>query len=155
MSIWQTTENCYWYTDEPLICSWCGKKHTKMTELVCEETGATARFCFLHPKRMCFRHGFEKFFKDNDVPEDGAVLFRGIEFVVPETKKREPIGLALRYWVMKRDKFKCVRCGKTAEHSSLEIDHIVPISSGGRTVKENLRTLCFECNRGKRDSLEG
>jgi 5-methylcytosine-specific restriction endonuclease McrA len=31
----------------------------------------------------------------------------------------------------------------------LEVDHIKPISKGGKTVLNNLQTLCMDCNRGK------
>lgn len=36
----------------------------------------------------------------------------------------------------------------------LHVDHIIPIAKGGKTVKENLRTLCEECNWGKRDKYD-
>ena len=33
----------------------------------------------------------------------------------------------------------------------LHVDHIKPVSKGGKTVRDNLRTLCEDCNLGKRD----
>ncbi len=63
--------------------------------------------------------------------------------------KREPIGLSLRYKVLKRDGFKCVCCGKSASDVELEIDHKIPVARGGKTTYQNLQALCFECNRGK------
>lgn len=58
----------------------------------------------------------------------------------------------LRYEIMKRDHFRCVLCGKESKDGvELEVDHIHPVSKGGKTVPENLRTLCRECNRGKSD----
>jgi len=62
------------------------------------------------------------------------------------------IGLGLRYKVLSRDKFKCVRCGAspaTDPTCRLHIDHIVPFSKGGKTLLENLQTLCENCNLGK------
>jgi len=54
---------------------------------------------------------------------------------------------------MKRDDFKCVKCGRnpaTDPGIKLEIDHIIPYSKPkGETVIENLQTLCKECNLGK------
>ena len=41
---------------------------------------------------------------------------------------------------------KCVGCGRS---DSLEIDHIVPISRGGSSERENLQALCGRCNRAK------
>ena len=62
------------------------------------------------------------------------------------------VPLALRYYILKRDRFRCVTCGRSpATHPTvhLHIDHIVPWVAGGRTVAENLRSLCSECNLGK------
>lgn len=61
----------------------------------------------------------------------------------------------LRYTILKRDGFRCVLCGRGSDDGAqLEVDHIFPVSKGGKTVPENLRTLCKECNRGKRDEIE-
>lgn len=63
-------------------------------------------------------------------------------------------GWRLRHLVQRRDKFRCVLCGKSpATHhgTALVIDHIVPWSKGGETEFENLRTLCEPCNGGRGD----
>lgn len=61
---------------------------------------------------------------------------------------------SLRYDILKRDNFKCQICGSTAQDGvKLHVDHIVPVSKGGKTVKSNLRTLCDRCNLGKSDKL--
>lgn len=65
--------------------------------------------------------------------------------------KRDP-SLALRFFVLKRDRFCCVACGRspaTTVGLILEIDHDLAWSNGGETIEENLKTLCFDCNRGK------
>lgn len=65
--------------------------------------------------------------------------------------KRDP-SLKLKYFVMKRDRFSCVACGRSPATTLglvLEIDHHLAWSNGGETIAENLRTLCFGCNRGK------
>ena len=62
---------------------------------------------------------------------------------------------SLRYAVLKRDQFRCQICGASAaDGARLEVDHIMPISKGGKTEKDNLRTLCERCNRGKRDRYD-
>jgi len=74
------------------------------------------------------------------------------EYGLSEDKRG--IGLSLRYKILNRDKFKCVKCGAspaTDHNCRLHIDHIVPFSKGGKTVLENLQTLCEECNLGKGD----
>lgn len=57
----------------------------------------------------------------------------------------------IRVEVLSRDGFKCKYCGKSAEETVLEIDHIVPVSKGGKSILDNLITLCIDCNRGKGD----
>jgi hypothetical protein len=32
---------------------------------------------------------------------------------------------------------------------TLEVDHIIPVVSGGKNTEDNLITACFDCNRGK------
>lgn len=57
---------------------------------------------------------------------------------------------SLRYDVLKRDNFKCQICGFTAQDgATLHIDHIIPVSKGGKTTMDNLQTLCDRCNIGK------
>lgn len=66
--------------------------------------------------------------------------------------KREGIGARLRSMILQRDGGKCVLCGAKPEMSNgttLHIDHIVPVAQGGKTVEENLATLCQTCNLGK------
>lgn len=45
--------------------------------------------------------------------------------------------------VKQRDGHKCVKCKST---KSLQVDHIIPIAQGGRTIMSNLWTLCLECH---------
>ena len=70
--------------------------------------------------------------------------------------ERKKLTKSLRYDVMRRDRFRCRLCGRSSEEDGvkLEIDHIKPISKGGKTELNNLRTLCYDCNRGKRDKYD-
>lgn len=62
---------------------------------------------------------------------------------------------SLRYDILKRDGFRCQLCGATAKDGAkLHVDHIIPVSKGGKTVPSNLRTLCDRCNMGKSDKIE-
>lgn len=57
---------------------------------------------------------------------------------------------AMRYDVLHRDGFHCVRCGRGREDGvKLHVDHIVPVSRDGKSVMGNLQTLCEDCNCGK------
>ena len=51
---------------------------------------------------------------------------------------------------MIRDKFECQYCGAT---SDLTIDHIVPLSRGGKSLFENCVTACKLCNSKKTNKL--
>jgi len=70
--------------------------------------------------------------------------------------ERGEISDSLRYDILNRDDFKCVICGASSrEGVRLHVDHIIPVSKGGKSVPNNLRTLCERCNVGKSDKLEG
>lgn len=69
--------------------------------------------------------------------------------------ERSKMTSSLRYDIIKRDMGRCVICGRSAKDGvKLHVDHIVPVSKGGKTEPNNLRTLCSECNMGKRDKYD-
>ena len=47
----------------------------------------------------------------------------------------------VRQRVLKRDGYKCTRCGSTDD---LEIHHVIPAADGGPTSMENLIVLCHQ-----------
>ena len=56
----------------------------------------------------------------------------------------------LRYEILKRDGCRCQICGsEQSDGVKLHVDHIKPVSKGGKTTRDNLRTLCDRCNQGK------
>lgn len=62
----------------------------------------------------------------------------------------------LRESIKNRDNFTCCICGNSTHAEPnllLEIDHIIPVSKGGRTTEDNLQTLCWKCNRSKSDKI--
>lgn len=63
----------------------------------------------------------------------------------------------LRRFILRRDNYECQKCHVSRQdekHLLLEVDHIVPVSKGGITTEQNLRALCWRCNRAKGDKLE-
>jgi hypothetical protein len=77
---------------------------------------------------------------------------------IPNAKSKPPRNpsMRLRFYVLSRDSFRCVTCGAspaTQVGLFLHIDHIVPWSKGGQTVRDNLQTLCDRCNLGKSNVL--
>jgi len=63
--------------------------------------------------------------------------------------KRKDISKKVRFEIFKRDGFSCRYCNAKPPNTTLEIDHIVPVSKGGDNSDDNLITSCFNCNRGK------
>jgi len=63
--------------------------------------------------------------------------------------ERKPLSKKIRFEVFKRDSFTCQYCGSKAPEVILEVDHINPVSKGGKDEILNLVTSCYDCNRGK------
>lgn len=75
-----------------------------------------------------------------------------IKLVRKTPEKSRHINEKLRLKILKRDNYRCVKCGQSpATHLgiTLHIDHIQPFSKGGDNSEENLQTLCDKCNLGK------
>ena len=76
----------------------------------------------------------------------------GKTYEVTSKMERSIMNDSIRYNVLKRDNFTCVLCGATSKDGAkLQVDHIIPVSKGGKTVMSNLQTLCDRCNKGKSD----
>lgn len=69
-----------------------------------------------------------------------------------EPRVSRSISLRKRFFVLKRDEFCCQLCGASGAGIKLEVDHRLAVAKGGSDRLDNLWTLCFDCNRGKRDS---
>lgn len=60
----------------------------------------------------------------------------------------------IRLATLRRDNWLCVICNKKNKViSAKEVDHIIPVSSGGTHEMDNLQSLCKECHalKTKRD----
>jgi 5-methylcytosine-specific restriction endonuclease McrA len=85
------------------------------------------------------------------------------------TSVRNEIGNIKYFEILERDNYHCQDCGievtaiydrqnppAQEEHymdTACEIDHIIPRSKGGLTVKSNLQVTCRKCNREKGKSI--
>lgn len=68
--------------------------------------------------------------------------------------ERSKMSESMRYDVLKRDGFRCQICGATSKDGvNLQVDHIIPVSKGGKTEMSNLQTLCSRCNIGKSNKI--
>ena len=69
--------------------------------------------------------------------------------------ERSKLSAKMRYDVLRRDNMRCVICGRGAKDGvKLHVDHIIPVSKGGKSELNNLRTLCDQCNLGKGNSYD-
>ena len=67
--------------------------------------------------------------------------------------ERGKVSNAMRFSIYKRDGYRCRMCGISDRFANLEVDHIIPISKGGKSTYDNLQTLCHRCNVQKGDSM--
>jgi len=51
--------------------------------------------------------------------------------------------------VFLRDGFKCQYCGDHLDKRDCTLDHVLPVSKGGKSTFENSTTACGPCNAGK------
>lgn len=51
--------------------------------------------------------------------------------------------------ILARDEHRCQYCGHTFSPGELSVDHVVPLSRGGRTCWSNVVCACRRCNRMK------
>ena len=66
--------------------------------------------------------------------------------------QRQLMTAKLRQKILKRDNYTCQNpnCNHYDESGAgLHIDHILPVSRGGKTKVKNLQVLCEKCNRDK------
>lgn len=79
-----------------------------------------------------------------------AIGFEAPLSVYTAKDQRRLMTPSLRHEIMVRDDFTCQICGKQMRDGvGLQIDHIIPVAKGGKTVPSNLQVLCSKCNGSK------
>ena len=58
-----------------------------------------------------------------------------------------------QWWKRRRSAGVCHYCGRQVGARALTMDHVVPLSRGGRSNKGNLVPACKECNNKKKYHL--
>jgi 5-methylcytosine-specific restriction endonuclease McrA len=58
-----------------------------------------------------------------------------------------------QWWQQKTAPGLCQYCQQKFPPSELTMDHVVPLSQGGRSVKGNIVPCCKACNIAKKSSL--
>ena len=89
-----------------------------------------------------------------------------IPLVSPERTLTIPTVLRLKFYVnvprrnppawtrrglLARDGYTCAYCGKLCNSREATVDHVFPVSRGGRSSWGNTVTACFRCNQRKAD----
>ena len=54
-----------------------------------------------------------------------------------------------RQSIYNRDNYTCYICGEEFSEGKLSIDHVIPLSRGGKNTFENMATCCKNCNYKK------
>ena len=57
------------------------------------------------------------------------------------------------WWRKKCASGRCYYCGKRTGPAKLTMDHLVPLSRGGKSSRGNLVPACKECNNSKKNLL--
>lgn len=67
-----------------------------------------------------------------------------------QKNQRKLMTPALKNQIKLRDNYTCQICGKyMPDEVGLQIDHIIPIAQGGKSIPSNLQVLCSKCNGRK------
>lgn len=73
-------------------------------------------------------------------------------FLKKERQKAREIR-ASQWWKRQCAKGGCHYCGAVVQASELTMDHVVPLSRGGRSVRSNLVPACKACNTRKKELM--
>jgi len=102
-------------------------------------TADDQRFMFIPRFRQKIRYVKSRY------PAPPAGIDDTEENAIPDVSQSE--WLKIRQEILARDEYKCLRCGSKEK---LSVDHIVARANGGKSLPENLVTLCTSCNSWKR-----
>lgn len=134
-------------SDQQIIKFICYRKHT--------------RYRYINRVRQSYVHtDIEKtFYMTIDEILDIGDELSSINFETTTRKynqanQRKLMTQELRNKIKERDNYTCQICGKyMPDEVGLHIDHIIPISKGGKTVEQNLQVLCDKCNLRKSNRI--
>ena len=102
----------------------------------------------------------ESFYCSYDFLADRYQQLKSIKFeatlsMFHSKEQRKLMTKELREKIAYRDNYTCQICGKTMfDGVGLQIDHIIPVSKGGKSVPSNLRVLCSKCNGKKSNRIQ-
>ena len=126
-----------------------GLSAVEIEEMILRDTGIsyTARSIQRHMSKWGVIRDVKDAFRN--AMKRGRVVWQLEEDAKRRKAAKHQISRRLRYEIMTRDGFTCVLCGAK---EMLQIDHKIARVNGGGDEPENLRTLCIDCNIGKREA---
>lgn len=77
----------------------------------------------------------------SDTPDDGTIKREKLK--ARELRHSE-------WWKRKCAKGICHYCGTVVKPLDLTMDHVIPVSRGGKSTKANVVPACKDCNNKKR-----
>lgn len=98
-------------------------------------------------KKVDVIESYNEFIHDN-IKKPKIVKLRKFIYQVYKNKPQYS-----RKHVFLRDNYVCQYCGKMLTNKTATIDHIYPVSKGGKDSYKNCVTSCFECNIKKGSRL--
>ena len=75
------------------------------------------------------------------------------EIVIKKERAKARILRASQWWKRKRSSGICYYCKQQFHPCELTMDHIIPLSRGGKTEKYNIAACCKDCNTKKKQAL--
>ena len=87
--------------------------------------------------------------KKSDISEEWISISKDRQHIAREKKKARAIRQS-RWWKNELKKGICFYCNQKFDPDQLTMDHIVPLSRGGRSNKGNIAVCCKECNNKKK-----
>ncbi|MBU0674873.1 MAG: HNH endonuclease [Proteobacteria bacterium] len=85
---------------------------------------------------------------------DDDFFFAGVDEEVIRKEKAKARDLRKSRWWQNKIAAKCCYfCGKSTESKDLTMDHLVPLTRGGLSAKNNLEPCCKDCNTRKKNML--
>jgi transcriptional regulator with XRE-family HTH domain len=67
---------------------------------------------------------------------------------------RIPDNNLYRFEVLTRDEFTCQVCGGKAPHVQIDVALVVPLEYNGEFSRDNLITICINCNTGRLEMIK-
>jgi len=75
------------------------------------------------------------------------IILRLVKYI--QLEKRKSFIRFSRMNVLLRDNFQCQYCNTVPHKPQLTLDHVVPVSQGGKRTWDNIVTSCIKCNQKK------